>query len=293
MRTREERVRLAALLNFGFTLLELVGGLLTNSLALLADALHDLGDSIALFISWLAERKARKPADTRHTYGFYRLSLLSSIFAALVLIAGSLFILSEAIPRLFEPEPVLAEGVLALAVLGVVINGYGYVRLREGMSQNEKVLSWHLLEDALGWVALLVGSAAMTVWKLYIIDPLLTVGFTMLVLVGVVRNLGEVYDILLEGVPPHIDVEKVREVILSVEGVREVHDLHIWSLEGETDLLTAHIVLEEGYEGKREEVRRKIKERLRELHIEHVTVEIEGRRCGEECPFRGGGSRGE
>jgi cobalt-zinc-cadmium efflux system protein len=276
MGDREKNVGFAAALNILFTVIELIGGLLTNSLALLADALHDFVDSSALIIAWLAEKKAKQPATSKMTFGYRRLSLLSAAFTAIVLIAGSLFVLSQAIPRLINPEPVNAGGVILIAIIGVTINGLGYFRLKKGMSQNEKILSWHLMEDILGWIVLLTGAVIMKFWNEPVIDPIMTLGFTIFVLWGASKNAKETLNLLLEGVPAYIDIDKVKEAISSVEGVKRVHDVHIWSLEGETDILTAHVVVEDKYLQIPENIKQSIRSILKKRHIEHSTLELEG-----------------
>mgnify|MGYP002344235916 FL=1 len=287
MGDREKNVGFAAALNILFTVIELIGGFLTNSLALIADALHDFADSFALIIAWYAEREAKKPATSKMTFGYRRLSLLSATFTIIVLIAGSLFVLTKAIPRLISPEPVNADGMALIAVIGLAINGLGYLRLKKGMSQSEKVLSWHLLEDLLGWIALLTGSIIMRFWDKPVIDPIMTIGFTIFVLWGVSKNAKETLNLLLEGVPENIDIDAIKESILSVEGVKLVHDLHIWSLEGETDLLTAHVVVEDKYLQTPDKMRLSIKSKLEEYHIEHSTIELEseGFCSATECIF--------
>jgi cobalt-zinc-cadmium efflux system protein len=276
MGDREKNVGFAAALNILFTVIEFIGGVLTNSLALMADALHDFADSFALIIAWFAEKKAKKPATGKMTFGYRRLSLLSAVFATIVLIAGSLLILSQAIPRLINPEPVNAEGMFVIAIIGIIINGLGFVRLKKGMSQSEKILSWHLLEDILGWVALLIGAVIINFWSEPVIDPIMTIGFTIFVLWGVLRNAKETFNLLLEGVPAYIDIDRVKDSILSIEGVKRVHDVHIWSLEGETDILTAHIVVENKYLQEPDAIKQSIKSKLKEFHIEHSTLELEG-----------------
>ncbi|PAV12707.1 cobalt transporter [Methanosarcina spelaei] len=287
MGDREKNVGLAAALNILFTVIELIGGFLTNSLALIADALHDFADSFALIIAWYAEKKAKKPATSKMTFGYRRLSLLSATFTIIVLVTGSLFVLTQAIPRLISPEPVNAEGMVLIAVIGVTINGLGYFRLKKGMSQSEKVLSWHLLEDILGWIVLLTGSIIMRFWNKPVIDPIMTIGFTVFVLWGVSKNTKEVLNLLLEGVPEYIDIDEIKKSILSVEGVKMVHDLHVWSLEGETDLLTSHVVVEDKYLQTPDKMRQAIKSKLEEHHIEHSTLELEseGLCSGKECIF--------
>ena len=282
---REKNIRTAIFLNVFFTIIEIVGGLWTNSLAILSDALHDFGDSIALIVSLVAEKKAKKPADTKRTYGYQRLSLFSAIFAGVVLLAGSLFILSEAIPRLLNPEHTNASGMIGLAILGIVVNGLGVWRLKRGQSQNEKVLSWHLLEDVLGWVVILIGGIIMFFWDNHIIDPIMTIGFTTFVLWGVARNLRSTFNIFMQGVPEHIDVDKLKQSLQKIKGVIGAHDIHIWSLEGETDIFTGHIVVKNHILQNPDNAKKKIKQELAKHHIEHSTVELESEEfcSGIEC----------
>jgi cobalt-zinc-cadmium efflux system protein len=276
MPEREKRVRLAALLNVAFTIVEIIGGLLTNSLAILSDALHDFGDSIALVVSWFFERGAKKSPDSRYTFGYQRLSLFSAIFAAAVLIGGSVIIIFEAIPRFISPEPVNALGMVGISFVGIAFNGLGFFLLKRGESLNEKVLSWHLLEDVLGWVGILVGGLIVYFWDFYLIDPIITVALTTFILYNVAKNLREAISILLQGVPKHINLEAVKKDILAVKGVTGIHDIHIWSLEGETDVFSAHVVLDDKtLEKEHQQTKQVIKEKLLTHHIEHSTIELE------------------
>ena len=277
MSEREERVRFAAFLNVAFTIVEIVGGFWTNSLAILSDALHDFGDSIALLVSWLFERGARRSPDTSRTFGYQRLSLFSALFSASILIGGSIVIIFQAIPRLFNPELVNAFGMVGIAVIGILFNGAGFFLLKKGESLNEKVLSWHLLEDVLGWVGILVGGVIIYFWKIYLLDPLMTIGLTAFILYNVTKNLREAINILLQGVPKHINLEAVKKDITAIKGVIGVHDIHIWSLEGETDIFTAHVVLDDETLKSPEQTKQKIKEILEKHHIEHSTIELESK----------------
>lgn len=282
---RERSIGIAVLLNVSFTAIELVGGLLTNSVALLADALHDLGDSIALVTAWALERKARKPADGKRTFGYARLSLLSAIISATVLVGGSLYILSQAVMRLFQPEHASAPGMIGLAVLGLVLNGIGFLRLRRGSSANEKVLSWHLLDDVLGWAVILVGACIMYFWDNHYIDPLMTIGFVTFTLWGVSKTIRETFNIFLEGVPAHVSVDGIRQDVLALPGVTAIHDVHVWSLEGDTDILTGHVVVSDERLKQPDTTRQEIKAVLARRHIEHSTLELESADAcsGDEC----------
>ncbi|PVX24548.1 MAG: cation transporter [Candidatus Bathyarchaeum sp.] len=278
MPEREKRVRFAAFLNIAFTVLEIVGGFWTNSLAILSDALHDFGDSIALLVSWLFERGAKRSPDSSRTFGYQRLSLFSALFSASILIGGSIVIIFQAIPRLLNPETVNATGMVGIAVVGIMFNGAGFFLLKKGESLNEKVLSWHLLEDMLGWVGILVGGIIIYFWSFYILDPILTIGLTAFILYNVTKSLKEAINILLQGVPKHINLEAVKRDITAINGVIGIHDIHIWSLEGETDVFTAHIVLDnETLKKQPEQAKQTIKEALKRHHIEHSTIEIESK----------------
>ena len=275
---REKRVRFAAFVNFAFTIVEIIGGLYTNSLAILSDALHDFGDSIALLVSWLFERGARRAPDARYTFGYQRLSLFSALFSAAVLVGGSIVIIFEAIPRFFSPESVNAFGMVGFAVVGIAFNGAGFFLLKKGESLNEKVLSWHLLEDVLGWIGVFVGGIVIYFWKFYLIDPIITVALTVFILYNVARNLREAISILLQGVPKHINLEAVKQDIKAVDGVLDLHDIHIWSLEGETDVFSAHVVVDdETLEKRPQQTKQTIKDTLNKHHIEHSTIELEGK----------------
>jgi cobalt-zinc-cadmium efflux system protein len=291
MPKRERRVQIAAFLNVAFTILEIVGGFWTNSLAILSDALHDFGDSIALLLSWLFERGARKSPDTSRTFGYQRLSLFSALFSGTILIGGSIVIIVQVVPRIFNPETVNAAGMVGIGIVGILFNGMGFFLLKRGESLNEKVLSWHLLEDVVGWVVILIGGVIINFWDVYLLDPIMTLGLTVFILYNVSKNLKEAVNILLEGVPEHINIAEVKRDILAIDGVIGVHDMHIWSLEGETDILTAHIVADEVQLRKPDTTRKAVKEVLKRHHIEHSTIELEskyycsGIECKEwQCP---------
>lgn len=272
---KSKNIKIAVLLNISFTILEIIGGLWTNSLAILSDALHDLGDSITLILSYFFEKQSQKAPDRRRTFGYQRLSLVSAILTATVLTGGSMFILSRAIPRLLNPEHVNAQGMIGLAIIGVIINGIGVFRLKSGQSMNERVLTWHLLEDVLGWVVVLIGSILMLIWDNHIIDPIMTIGYTIFIMWGVTKNLKETFNIFLQGVPDHIDIDHIKQGLKKINGVLEAHDIHVWSLEGETDVFTGHIVVEDKLLKNPDQTRKIIKAELSNHHIEHSTIELE------------------
>jgi len=274
--TADRRIGLAFALNLVFTVIEVVGGLLTNSTAILADAVHDLGDSLAIGLAWLLARLARRPASGRYTYGYQRLSLLGALINALVLIVGSLWVLSEAISRLADPPMPHAVGMTWLAILGIVVNGAAAWSLHGGRSLNERVLNWHLLEDVLGWVAVLIVGIVLQFADWPILDPLLSIAFTLFILFNVVRNLRETLRLFLQGVPDDALVETVREKLLALPHVVDVHHLHLWSLDGEHHVLTAHLVLDIPISAESQhEIKEAIRETCRDCGIGHTTIELE------------------
>lgn len=269
-------IKIAFFLNFGFTLLEIVGGLLTNSLAILSDALHDLGDSLSLGLAWYLNRYAEKERDREYSYGYGRFSLLGALVNAVILIGGSLYLLSLAIPRLLDPEPASAPGMLLLAIGGIAVNGLAVLRLKGGQSLNMQVVAWHLLEDVLGWVAVLIVSLVLLFTELYILDPILSILITLYVLYNMLGKLKQTLSLFLQAVPGDVDVNAFENQVRSIGQVRDTHHTHIWSLEGEHHVLSTHVVVAENAT-KQDTIR--IKDKVRSLidrsDFEHITVEIE------------------
>ena len=275
-------LKVAFFLNLGFTLLEIIGGLLTNSMAILADALHDLGDSFALGMAWALEKFSKKGKDAIFTYGYQRLSLVGALFNGVILLGGSLFILSKALPRLLHPEAVHVPGMIFFAIVGIVVNGYAVLKLKSGKSLNERMVSWHLLEDVLGWVAVLIVSLVLLYVDLPVLDPILSILITLYVLWNVLKNLKRVFLVFLQATPDTFEVGVFEEKVLELPKVVSVHHTHIWSLDGEDHVLSNHIVMEA--ESTREEVvqvKNELKKLLHDYSIDHLTVDIEYE--GEAC----------
>ncbi len=184
----QKNFTLAFWLNTGFAILEIAGGLYTNSVAILSDALHDFGDSLSLGLAFYFQRKSLKKRDDYFSYGYKRFSLLGAFINSLILIIGSIFILQEAIHRLARPEQANAKGMLALAFIGIVVNAIAMFRLRSGGSINERVVALHFLEDVLGWVAVLIGSVVMLFADVPILDPILSMLIAGFILFNVTRT---------------------------------------------------------------------------------------------------------
>lgn len=277
-----KNIKLAFLINILFTILEIIGGLFTNSVAILSDALHDLGDSLSLGLAWYFQKLSHKEKNKRFTFGYSRFSIIGAVINSLVLITGSIFILLETIPRLFNPEMPDAQGMLGLAVLGIAFNGIAVLRLKKGSSLNEKVVMLHLLEDVLGWAAVLIASIVMMFYNLPVLDPVLSIMIAAFILSNVFKNIKSAFKIILQGAPPEVSISKIENKISGMEGIKGIHDIHLWTMDGEYNVLTIHVVLEKNFKLDSIAVlKKKIREKLSDEHIHHTTIEFEGEE--EEC----------
>jgi len=270
------RIGMAFFLNVAFTIIEFVGGWLTNSTAIMADAVHDLGDSLSIGSAWLLNRLGKKTPDEEFTYGYRRLSLFGALLNGIVLLAGSIWVLGEAIPRLANPVMPMAEGMLALAVLGVSVNGFAAYKLSQGSSLNERILNWHLIEDVLGWVAVLIVAVVLQFVDWPILDPLLSISFTLFILFNVVRNLKSTAKLFFQAVPDKKLMRKIKDTLLEISQIEEVHHLHLWSLDGEHHVLTTHVKTRISMNNEaHRELKASITAALEIFDLDHTTIEIE------------------
>lgn len=276
---KQKNIKTAFILNLTFTLIEIFGGLWTNSMAILSDAVHDLGDSIALGGSWYLERYADKKPDGQFSFGYARFSLLAALSNSLILIVGSVIILMRSIPRIIYPQEVHPEGMIVLAILGILINGVAVLKMKKGTSWNEKVVSWHLLEDVLGWVVILIGSIFLMFFDIPVIDPILSALITLYVLRNVMINLKEILHILLQGVPRNFSISEIENEMRIKTEALSVHHTHLWTLEGERMIASTHVVVPDDTEADAViHIKNAIKAVLLDRGIEHTTVEIEYQR---------------
>jgi cobalt-zinc-cadmium efflux system protein len=282
-------LRLAFFLNFIFSIIELVGGLITNSVAILSDAVHDFGDSISLGVAWYLQKKSNRLRDELYTYGYKRYSLLGAIIISVVLIVSSFFIIRESILRFFEPQQPNAQGMFLLAILGIAVNGFATWRMRKGHSFNERAVMVHLLEDVFGWIAVLIGSVIMYFYEVPFIDPLLSLGIAVWVLSNVYRNLRDTFKVLLQEVPQDVDVNTMLKSVTGIPGVIDVHDFHLWSLDGVNNIMTLHVVTEtEITQEETKQIKEEIRKLVHDFKIDHITLEMESEAESDDCEFRDG-----
>ena len=270
------QLEIAFFLNLGFTILEIIGGIWTNSMAIVADALHDLGDSLSLGMAWFLEQYAQKEHDDRYSYGYRRYSLLGALINTLVLVGGGLVVLSQAIPRIINPEPTYVPGMIGFALVGIAVNGLAVWRVKKGQSLNTQVVAWHLLEDVLGWAAVLVVSIILLFTNFYILDPILSILITLYVLVNVVKNLKKTLGIFLQAVPYDVNLTKIEQEIRHIAGVQSTHHTHVWSLDGDHHVLTTHVVVDdEATKAEILQIKKEILAVAGPKDFEHITIEIE------------------
>lgn len=267
---------IAFFLNLAFTILEVIGGLLTNSVAILSDALHDLGDSLSLGLSWYLDRKSKQESTGQYSFGYQRFSLLGALINSLVLIGGSVYIIYEAVGRILAPQHSNAQGMVLFAILGVAVNGYAAWKLSGGRTMNERVVSWHLLEDVLGWAAVLVVAIVLLFKDIHYLDPALSLAITIYILYNVVRRLRDTLHLFLQGVPEGVSARDIERQLLAVPHVASLHHTHLWSLEGEHHVFTTHVVLKDIQTfGQILEAKRRMKDILKNYPFSHYTIETE------------------
>ena len=277
-----KNIAIAFLLNFSFTIIELVGGLLTNSVAILSDALHDLGDSISLALAWYFQKVSGYSPSARYSYGYKRFALLGALINATVLLLGSVFVIYASVMRILQPQYVKVEGMFLLAILGVIINGVAVWRTHKSSGINERIVSLHLLEDVLGWIAVLIASVVMMFVEVPILDPILSIGISVFVLYNVVRNLIATFNVILQGVPSDIKLIELQKKVEQLDAVISVHDLHVWSLDSQYNIASLHAVISpEMTLDQMAQLKQNIKLLMLAEQIEHTTVEFETEQ--EEC----------
>lgn len=269
-------LRTAFFLNLAFTIFEIIGGFYVNSIAIISDAVHDLGDSISLGIAWFLHKKSNQKANKKFTFGYKRFSLLGALINSLVLIAGSIFVIYQAINRIVHPEESDANGMIIFAIIGVAVNGYAAWKMSGAKSLNEKVVSWHLLEDVLGWVAVLIVAITLKFYNNLYLDPALSLFITAYILWNVIKRLKETLEIFLQATPDDIDINQIENELLAIQSVASIHHTHIWSQEGEHHVFSTHLKLKNIHQlSEILHIKNQAKQILKPYQFDHCTIETE------------------
>lgn len=277
----EKNILIAFILNLGFSIFEFFGGVFTGSVAIVSDAVHDIGDAASIGVSYILEKKSKKQPDAEYTYGYTRYSVMGGVITTLILLVGSVAVIWGAVGRIINPVEINYNGMIIFAIIGVIVNFGAAFVTREGDSLNQKAVNLHMLEDVLGWIVVLIGAIAMKFSDLVIIDPILSIGVAVFILINTTKNLKEILDLFLEKTPQGIDVEEIKEHILSIDGVIDVHHVHLWSMDGNSNYATMHIVTNSDAH----EIKSKVRDELAEHGICHATLELEaeGEHCHDKC----------
>ena len=276
----EKNILVAFLLNLMFSVFEFIGGLFINSVAIVSDAIHDMGDAASIGISYFLERKSKKKPDDKYTYGYVRYSVLGSIITTIILIIGSGLVIYNSILRIITPEEINYDGMIIFAVFGFAVNLIAAYFTKEGDSLNQKSVNLHMLEDVLGWVVVLIGAVVMRFTDIKIIDPILSIGVALFILISALKNLKDILNIFLEKTPNNINIDEIKEHLLKIDGVKDIHHIHVRSIDGYNNYATMHAVIN----GDHFKIKEEIKEELKEHGISHTTIEIEevNEKCDEE-----------
>ena len=276
----EKRILVAFLLNLFFSVFEFIGGVFTKSVAIMSDAIHDMGDAMSIGISYFLEKKSKKQPDDVYTYGYARFSVMGGVITTVILLIGSLAVIYNAILRIFDPVEINYDGMIIFAIVGVVVNFCAAYFTSGGHSINQRAVNLHMLEDVLGWAVVFVGALVMKFTDFALIDPIMSIGVAVFIFINAIKNLKEVIDLFLAKLPAHLQIDEIKDHIGEIEGVLNVHHIHIWSMDGNSNYATMHVVIN----GDAHKIKHKIREELKEHGIGHVTLELEeeGEHCHEE-----------
>lgn len=273
----EKKILIAFILNLMFSVFEFFGGIFTGSVAIVSDAVHDLGDAASIGISYFLEKKSKKQPDDQYTYGYARYSVLGGVLTNFILLLGSALVIYNAVNRIITPAEINYNGMILLAVVGVCVNFGAAYFTRKGDSLNQKAVNLHMLEDVLGWLVVLAGAVAMRFTDFALVDPLMSIGVAVFIVFHAIKNLSQIINLFLAKTPKDIQLAQIKEHLIEIEGVLDVHHVHVWSMDGQNNYATMHIVTNADSHKIKESVRKE----LREHNIGHVTLELET--VGEHC----------
>ena len=273
----EKNIFWAFLLNLLFSVFEFIGGAFIGSVAIVSDALHDASDAATIGISFFLEKKSKKEPDENYTFGYTRYSVIGGLITTTILILGSIIVIAKAIEKIINPNEINYDGMILFAIVGVVINIIAAHLTHKGDSLNQKAVNLHLLEDVLGWVVVLIGAIIMRFTNITIIDPILSIVVAIFIMINAIVMLKEVLDIFLQKAPKGYSVKEIKSHLLAIDGVIDVHHIHIWSMDGQTGCCTMHIVTDSDHK----EIKKIVRLELENHGISHSTLEIEDK--GEEC----------
>lgn len=270
-----ENIKIAFLLNLAFSIVEAIGGILTNSISIISDSLHNLGDSITIGINYIFEKKSKKLPNKEYSYGYLRYTMLGSLIASFILLVGSVVIIYNVVPRLIKPLSVNYDAMIIFGIFGLLINLYATIKIM-GSKEKDKKINTHMIEDTVIWLFILTGSICIKVFDSVIIDPILSLLIAIYILYQVYKYMKNIYNIFMEKVPKNVKIDEIKKDIEENENIDNVHHIHIWSMDGVNNYMTAHIHLNKVL-SEEEIIKTKndVKNKLMEDKINHITLEVE------------------
>ena len=282
----DKNILVAFLLNLGFSIFEIIGGVLTNSIAIISDAFHDFIDAFSIGLSYLLEKKSKKKPNYKYTYGYIRYSVLGALITTTFLLVGSIIVIIGAVDRLFNRADINYNGMIIISIIGIVVNFLAAYKTREGDSLNQKSVNLHMLEDVLGWVIVFIGSILMKFTDITYIDSIMSIIIAIYILIHALKNLKSVLDLFLVKTPKNVDIDALKKELLKVKNVSDIHHIHIWSMDGVNNYATIHAVINTK---DFEKVKKDLKAELKVHGIVHSTIEIEAKdsKCDElDCEVK-------
>lgn len=270
MKTKR-KIFIAFILNLFFSIFELIGGLFTGSVAITSDAIHDFGDAASIGIAYMLEKLSDKKPNKKYTFGYARFSVLGGLITNLVLLMSSGIVIYNAIIRIITPRAIDYNGMFIFAVVGLVVNLVATYFTHGGKSINQKSVNLHMIEDAFGWLVVLLGAIIIRFTNLYILDPILSIILAIFIIINSIKNIIQIVEIFLIKTPKNLDIDKLSEHIKSIDGVIDVHHIHVWTLDGEINCATLHLVVNE----LNSSVKNQVKKEMKEHDISHVVIEME------------------
>ena len=265
----DKKIFIAFVLNLAFSIFEFIGGTITNSVAIISDSVHDIGDALSIGISYFLERKSKKTPDENYTYGYLRYSVLGGLITTTILLVGSILVIYGSIRRILNPVEIDYSKMIIFAIIGVVVNFIAAYTTRGGTSINQKSVNLHMLEDVLGWIIVLIGAIIMRFTNIKILDSIMSIGVAMFILFHSLKNFKSILDLFLEKIPNGISTALLKKQVLEIPGIIDVHHIHIWSIDGFSNYATMHIITDNT------NIKKEIREKLKKHNINHVTIEIE------------------
>lgn len=264
-------ILVAFLLNLLFAVFEFFGGIYTGSVAVASDAVHDFGDALSIGLAFVLEKKSLCRPDEKYTYGYIRYSVIGSFITTLILVSGSLAVIFNAVGRLLNPTAINYNGMIVFAAFGVAVNFLASLVTRHGDSLNRRAVNLHMLEDVLGWIVVLIGAVVMRFADFWFVDPIMSICVALFILVNAVKNIKQLTCLFLEKTPHGINTQDLKNHLCRIEGVKDVHHIHIRSIDGYRNDASMHVVAN----GDISKIKAAIREELREYGVVHSTLELE------------------